>query len=61
MTRVAGELSGSSSAIERLNRGPKHQIATEKLRALGMTFGGKQRLRQTVAELIAARRGANAG
>jgi nucleoside-diphosphate-sugar epimerase len=57
--RVAGiakELTGSRSTIADMNRGPKHQIDTHKLRALGMTFGGEPLLRQTVAELVAAYR-----
>ena len=47
---IAKELSGSS----RRNQGPKNQIITEKLRRLGMTFGGAALLRQTVADLAAS-------
>jgi nucleoside-diphosphate-sugar epimerase len=54
VARIAKELSGSSSTIADLNRGPKHQIDTRKLRALGMTFGGEELLRATVRELIEA-------
>jgi nucleoside-diphosphate-sugar epimerase len=54
VARIARELSGSASAIADVNRGPKHQIATGKIRALGMTFGGEPLLRQTVAELVKA-------
>ncbi len=54
VARIAKELTGSPSTIADLNRGPKHQIVTDKLRALGMTFGGEALLRQTVAELIEA-------
>jgi nucleoside-diphosphate-sugar epimerase len=53
---IAKELSGSASTIADLNRGPKHQIVTDKIRALGMRFGGEMLLRQTVKELIDARR-----
>jgi hypothetical protein len=53
---IARELTGSPSPISELNRGPKHQIMTGKLRALGMVFGGETRLRQTVAELVQAHR-----
>jgi len=56
VARIARELTGSTSSIEPLNRGPKHQIVTARLRGLGMTFGGEALLRQTVAELIAAHR-----
>lgn len=54
VARIAKELSGSKSAISNTNRGPKHQIATDKIRALGMNFGGETLLRQTVGELLAA-------
>jgi len=56
VARIAKELTGSASAISDLNRGPKHQIDTAKLRALGMTFGGEALLRRTVQELLAAHR-----
>jgi nucleoside-diphosphate-sugar epimerase len=58
VARIAKELTGSRSDIADLNRGPKHQIETGKLRALGMTFGGEPLLRRTVAELVEAHRGA---
>ncbi|MBL8796631.1 MAG: NAD(P)-dependent oxidoreductase [Planctomycetia bacterium] len=54
VARIARELSGSASTIADVNRGPKHQIDTRKLRGLGMQFGGETLLRQTVAELVAA-------
>jgi nucleoside-diphosphate-sugar epimerase len=53
---IARELTGSRSEVARLNKGPKHQIDTRKLRALGMTFGGEALLRRTVAELVEAQR-----
>lgn len=56
VARIAKELTGSASAVADLNRGPKNQIVTAKLRELGMTFGGESLLRQTVAELVAAHR-----
>src|SRR5262249_21354180 len=54
VARIAKEMTGSSSPIADLNRGPKHQIVTQKLRALGMAFGGEKLLRQTVAQLLQA-------
>ena len=54
VARIAKELTRSNSAIADLNRGPKHQIDTQKIRALGMMFGGQPLLRQTVQELIEA-------
>jgi hypothetical protein len=37
------------------------QIVTDKIRALGMTFGGEALLRQTIAELVQAHRAGSAG
>jgi nucleoside-diphosphate-sugar epimerase len=56
VARIAKELTGSVSTISDLNHGPKHQIDTSKIRALGMTFGGEALLRRTVQELIEAQR-----
>jgi nucleoside-diphosphate-sugar epimerase len=53
---IARELSGSASRIIGEPKRPKHQIATDKLRTLGMDFGGEDLLRQTVAELVAVAR-----
>lgn len=50
---IARRLSGTTSTIADLNRGPKNKIETGKLRALGMTFGGEALLERTVAELVA--------
>jgi nucleoside-diphosphate-sugar epimerase len=54
VARIAKELTGSQSEIADLNRGPKNQIETRKIRALGMTFGGEALLRRTVQELVEA-------
>lgn len=54
VAQIAKELTRSSSTIANLNKGPKNQIATEKIRKLGMTFGGAELLRQTVSELVRA-------
>src|SRR5262245_41418631 len=56
VARIAKELTGSPGEVSDLNRGPKHQIDTSKLRALGMTFGGEALLRRTVQELVEAHR-----
>jgi nucleoside-diphosphate-sugar epimerase len=61
VARIAKELTGSASTISNVNRGPKHQIDTSKIRALGMTFGGEALLRQTVQELIEVHRRPNSG
>jgi nucleoside-diphosphate-sugar epimerase len=52
VARIAKELTGSASAISDVNRGPKNQIDSSKIRTLGMTFGGEKLLRQTVAQLV---------
>ncbi len=54
---LARKISGSSSAVTTPNKGPKNQIDTSKLRALGMTFGGRPLLEKTVGQLVAAARG----
>jgi nucleoside-diphosphate-sugar epimerase len=51
---IAKEQCGSASPVADLNRGPRHQIVTDKLRGLGMSFGGEALLQRTVAQLIAA-------
>jgi nucleoside-diphosphate-sugar epimerase len=58
VARIAKELTGSVGVISDLNRGPKHQIDTSKIRQLGMSFGGQDLLRRTVAQLIENRGGA---
>jgi nucleoside-diphosphate-sugar epimerase len=51
---IAQQLTGSKSTIEGAAPTPKNQIVTEKLRALGMTFGGRPLLEETVKGLVAA-------
>lgn len=51
---LAKEFAGSSSQIQGGQRRPKHQISTEKIRALGMEFGGQELLRETIQQLIQA-------
>ena len=53
VARIAKEITGSASPIEQLNKGPKHEIDTSKLRSLGMTFGGQAMLENTVREMVA--------
>jgi nucleoside-diphosphate-sugar epimerase len=55
VARIAKELSGSGAEIADANKGPKHQIETGKLRALGVTFGGEPLLRETVRQMLAGR------
>ena len=49
---IAKQYSGSASIITQQNKGPKHQIDTTKLRALGMNFGGHNLLESTIHELV---------
>jgi nucleoside-diphosphate-sugar epimerase len=49
---IAKELSGSRSEIRGSLTSPKHQIATDKLRRLGMEFGGEPLLRQTIQQML---------
>jgi nucleoside-diphosphate-sugar epimerase len=49
---LAKQLCGSDSQIRGATKTPKHQIATAKLAALGMHFGGPELVRETVSQLI---------
>ena len=51
---IAKDLSGSKAKIIGEQKQPKHQIETAKLRALGMEFGGRPLLEETVAALLRA-------
>ncbi len=54
VAQIAKDLSGSAAAITKLNKGPKHQIDTSKLQALGMAFGGRGILEETIKEMVTA-------
>ena len=51
---IAQRLSGSRSTIHGEPTSPKNQIVTEKLRSVGMEFGGEALLQQTIQQLVAA-------
>ena len=53
---LAKQLSGSSCRISGEQPRPKHQIVTDKLRAVGMEFGGEALFEKTVSELVDAAR-----
>ena len=53
---LAKDCSGAKTVIGGAQTRPKHQIETEKLRRLGMTFGGQELLRRTVEQLVEAAR-----
>lgn len=49
---IACELAGIAPAFTAVNRGPKNQIDTGRIRQLGMTFGGRPLLEQTVEQMV---------
>ena len=51
---LAKEISGNQAEIRGAATSPKQQIICDKIHTLGREFGGKTRLRQTVAELVDA-------
>jgi nucleoside-diphosphate-sugar epimerase len=51
---LARNISGSESRILGGQTRPKHQIVTEKIRALGMEFGGDSLLEHTIEALVRA-------
>jgi nucleoside-diphosphate-sugar epimerase len=51
---IAKELSGSPSEVRGSAKSPQHQIVTEKLRRLGMEFGGEPLLKQTIRQMLEA-------
>lgn len=53
---LARRISGSRSEIRGGPTQPRHQIVTEKLKSLGMQFGGEPLLERTVEELVEAAR-----
>lgn len=58
VANAAKELCGSNAVIQGQQTSPKNQIQTEKLRRLGMEFGGQRLLRETAKQLIEAARAA---
>lgn len=49
---IAKELSGSDSEIKGEAKTPQNQIVCDKIKGLGMSFGGDARLRASVQELV---------
>jgi nucleoside-diphosphate-sugar epimerase len=54
VAHLAKQMSGSKSEIRGEQTSPKNQIVTDKLRALGMCFGGQQLLEATVRQIVEA-------
>jgi len=51
---IAQRLTGSRATIAGQPIAPKHEIVTEKLQSLGMTFGGSARLEATIKQILDA-------
>ncbi|MCA9086252.1 MAG: NAD(P)-dependent oxidoreductase [Planctomycetaceae bacterium] len=49
---IAKEISGSQATIIGEPSSPKHQIVSDKIKAMGMTFGGTALLQQTIEQLV---------
>jgi nucleoside-diphosphate-sugar epimerase len=58
---IARQIAGSRSEIRGAAPSPRHQIVTAKLRALGMQFGGRPLLEETIGAMLAAARGSGKG
>jgi nucleoside-diphosphate-sugar epimerase len=54
VAHLAKQISGSASDIQGGQTSPKNQIITDKIRQLGMQFGGRPLLERTIQELVAA-------
>jgi len=52
VAHLAKQLAGSSSDIGGRQTSPKHQIVTDKIKRLGMQFGGRDQLQATVRSLV---------
>ena len=51
---IAKRITGSRATIHGQATSPKHQIETDKIRSLGMRFGGQQKLEATIETLVKA-------
>ncbi len=58
VAHLAKHLSGSNGAIQGRQTSPKNEIVTDKIRALGMEFGGDKLLQETVSKLVEAAKSA---
>jgi len=56
VAQIAKRHSGSDATIHGQATTPKNQIETNKIRSLGMTFGGDAQLDETIAALVRAHR-----
>jgi hypothetical protein len=51
---IAKRLTNSRATIAGAATAPKNEIVTDKLKALGMTFGGTPLLERTIQQILAA-------
>jgi nucleoside-diphosphate-sugar epimerase len=54
VAHLAKLYSGSQAIIQGGQTTPKNQIETSKIRSLGMTFGGRDQLEQTIGQMVEA-------
>lgn len=54
VANLARQISGSEAEIQGNQTSPKNEIVTDKIRALGMVFGGETLLKDTIATLVEA-------
>lgn len=54
VAEIAKTLCGSKAEIAGTRTAPKHEIVTDKLRRLGMQFGGQPLLEQTIRQMLDA-------
>jgi hypothetical protein len=52
VARTAKGLTGSDSQVSDLNKGPRNQISAARIQALGMRFGGRVLLEETVRQML---------
>jgi nucleoside-diphosphate-sugar epimerase len=56
VAHLARRLSGSQAEIRGRQTSPKNQIVTDRIRGLGMTFGGDRLFEETIRAILEARR-----
>lgn len=54
VAQIAREITQSESDIAGTQTSPKHQIVSDKIKERGMKFGGEEKLRSTIAEIVNA-------
>lgn len=52
VAEITKQITNSKSEIQQINKIPKHQIETNKIRALGMEFGGRALLKKTIENML---------